>query len=75
MADAKSKKVVGHAARLEHLRRKLHKTRRELRGEKDVPAEALEAIQYAMRQLGHAIDLLDLTAGQAARDELTDGKG
>lgn len=69
----KAKKVVGHAARLEHLRRKLHKTRRELKG--DVPAEVIESIHVAMRQLSHAIDLLDLTAGQAARDELTDGKG
>ncbi len=70
-AKKKSGRLAGHAARIEHSRRKLQKTRRALRDEKDVPAEVIEAIHVALGRLGEAIDLLDLSSGQAARDELT----
>lgn len=75
MGQVKAKKVVGQAARLEHLRRKIHKTQREMRGDKQTPAEVIEALHAAKSQLSHAIDILDLLAGQQARDELTGGKG
>jgi hypothetical protein len=75
MAQVKAKKVVGHAARLEHLRRKIHKTRKELRDSKQVPAEVSDALLSASRQLAHAIDLLDQMAGEAARNELTGEDG
>lgn len=75
MTQVKAKKVVGHAARLEHLRRKVHKTRKELRDSKQAPAEVSDALLIAMKQLGYAIDLLDQMAGEAARTELTDGSG
>ena len=63
----KSKDIARQSARLEHLRRRLHRAKRELRG---MPAEIGDSLHLAMVQLSHAVEALDREAGAQQRREL-----
>ena len=67
MAAVTSREVARHSARLDGVRRKVHRTRSDLRG---LAPEARESLRLAEIQLRFAIEELDRLAGERARSEL-----